>query len=311
MFHGETISLLNTAPAGLFQIEAGIQSFAPQTLAAVSRKTDIERLEDNLHRLIAPQNIHVHVDLIAGLPHEDLQSFDDSFNRAYALSPHALQLGFLKLLHGSSLRDHAEELGLQCSPFPPYEIIESDALSYADIITLRRAEDALERLYNSGRFRITLRTVLKHLDITPFDLFSSFGAYAHENGADTGVSLDKYAELAFAFFSGIAGVETELLRDCMVKDRLSTDNTGRLPPCLHRRDNRLKQAALAVTDPAFAARFPFAQRWAELHHAGKLGLAVLYGGEEERLLVAEYESKHPVTGLYPVQEIPLRKVLES
>lgn len=92
-------------------MEAGLQSFHEPTLRAVSRKTDLDKLCRNLKRLLRPGNIHIHIDLIAGLPYEDLETFAGSFNRAYGLRPHMLQLGFLKLLHGSRLRRQAEELG--------------------------------------------------------------------------------------------------------------------------------------------------------------------------------------------------------
>lgn len=104
LFKEDILALFATAPKGLFQIEAGLQSFHPQTLEAVQRKTDIDKLCHNLRALIGAGNMHVHIDLIAGLPYEDFETFSRSFDMAFALRPHMLQLGFLKLLHGSLLR---------------------------------------------------------------------------------------------------------------------------------------------------------------------------------------------------------------
>ena len=99
----ETISLLAKAPSGLFQMEIGVQSFNSQTLGAIDRKTNMDKICENVKKLLLPQNIHIHIDLIAGLPFEDYESFKDSFEKAIALRPHMLQLGFLKLLHVQKL----------------------------------------------------------------------------------------------------------------------------------------------------------------------------------------------------------------
>ena len=118
LFDGELLALLREAPAGLFQLEAGIQSFHGPTLEHCRRRTDMALLESNLCALLAPGNIHIHIDLIAGLPEEDLPTFIASFNKAYALGPHMLQLGFLKLLYGSALREEAEANACRFSPDP-------------------------------------------------------------------------------------------------------------------------------------------------------------------------------------------------
>ena len=104
-----TLSLLKKAPAGLFQLEIGLQSFNPDTLRAVHRNPDTSKLENTIRELVASGNIHIHADLIAGLPYENLESFKESFNRLYELRPHMLQLGFLKLLHGSELREKSND----------------------------------------------------------------------------------------------------------------------------------------------------------------------------------------------------------
>ncbi|MFQ9681098.1 MAG: hypothetical protein ACLRZH_14360 [Ruthenibacterium lactatiformans] len=116
----ETFALLEQAPPGAFQLEIGMQSFCEKTLAAVRRKTDTGVLKQNIRRLVAMGNMHVHIDLIAGLPHEDLRTFGESFNTGYALGAQMLQLGFLKLLHGAAMRSRRNSLCF--SEDPPYEV---------------------------------------------------------------------------------------------------------------------------------------------------------------------------------------------
>jgi len=123
LFDARTLELLQTAPPGRIQLEAGLQSFYEPALKASSRRTDLSKAEENIRMLLRNGNIHVHVDLIAGLPHERLNDFKDGFDRAYALGAHTLQLGFLKLLHGSALREKATSIVF--TKEPPYEIMSS------------------------------------------------------------------------------------------------------------------------------------------------------------------------------------------
>ncbi len=167
----ETLSLLAQAPVGAMQLEIGLQSFNPKTLAAINRKTDVERLKENIRRLIANSNMHIHIDLIAGLPYEDFASFTESFNTAYSLGPNMLQLGFLKLLYGAPMRENPAEFPCRYNGQPPYEVTQTPWLSEEELLRLHHTEDALERLYNSGRFRRTLSYLLEKSKTTPVVLF--------------------------------------------------------------------------------------------------------------------------------------------
>lgn len=239
LFDEEAITLLNGAPRGFFQLEAGLQSFHRPTLEAVTRKTDLDRLCRNLRRLLAPGNLHMHIDLIAGLPYEDFSTFAQSFNRAYALHPHMLQLGFLKFLYGSRLRAQAAEWGYQFSADPPYACTQSRWLTEEELRRLAGIEDALERLYNSGRFRCTLAYLLKHTGWTPFDLLDKTASFLGEQGETAGVSLDDYTARVYRGFSSFPGVDPARLRDVMACDCLMSSRNGRLPPCLQVEDRRL------------------------------------------------------------------------
>lgn len=292
LFDERTVHLLNAAPAGLFQIEAGMQSFHEPALEACNRKTDTKKLEANLRALIRGRNLHVHTDLIAGLPYETLTEFANSFNRAYAMQPDMLQLGFLKLLHGSELRRRKEEFGYRFAPDVPYEITESRWISSEELQLLHRVEDALERLYNSGRFRLTLEYVLKQTGWTPFSLFQTIGnAFVPEENEK--ISLDEYTARMFKLLRVFPSVDETKLRNAMVCDRLRTINTGRLPDCLRIPDKRLKRLAIA------------AKRHCGLPENSS-GAAILYG-EEEWIVTADYSQRAPVSGWYPLYRFPLEE----
>lgn len=146
------LQLLSQARRGLFQFEIGVQSTHPPTLSAIHRQTDIRRLQNVCAALHAAGNIHLHLDLIAGLPLESFSRFAQSFNAVYDLAPHQLQLGFLKLLPGSALEQDAGRYGLICSSYPPYEVLRTAELSAKELFRLKAAEQALERFHNSGAF---------------------------------------------------------------------------------------------------------------------------------------------------------------
>lgn len=290
LFDDRTLRLLAGAPPGLIQLEAGLQSFQARTLEAVSRKTDVRRLCGNLRRLIAPRNIHVHIDLIAGLPYEGLTRFAGSFDQAYALRPDALQLGFLKLLHGSRLRRDARQYGYAFSSSPPYELQRSNWLDENEKRVLHETEDALNRLYNSGRFRRTLAYLIRATGSRPFALLRGFGAYAAEKGTQR-IALDDYVGLIWDYFSAMPGVESGWLRDVLVCDLLSTRRGGWLPLCLRREDSRRAQLRRAVA--ARPGRIKTQSVAAELLYAGR-----------ERAVFVEYGTPDPVTGRYPLQFCP-------
>lgn len=300
LFDEPTIRLLQTAPPGLFQMEAGLQSFQADTLEAVRRKTDLARLCRNLKQLLAPGNIHIHIDLIAGLPLESLPRFAESFNQAFALGPHTLQLGFLKLLYGSAIRQAAQRWGYRCRLEPPYEITENRFLSKEDLRRLHRVEDALERLFNSGRFSFSLRYLFQATGLSPFALFDAFSSFVEEKGGGAGVSLNTYTEWVYAFFAGQPGVDPLRLRDLLVCDRLCGENTGRIPAGLRRKDPRLKR---------IAGRLKSSGRYDGVKGV-PFGMAILYAGTE-RVAVADYGCKRPVTGRYPIRFLPMSAFLSQ
>ena len=237
LFDMETINLLSTAPPGRIQLEIGLQSFHKPTLEAVSRKTDIKKAAGNITDLLKGKNMHIHIDLIAGLPFEDLKDFKKSFEKAYKLNAHTLQLGFLKLLHGSVLRRQVEKYEIAFSQTPPYEIQSSPWLSADDIKTLKQAENALQHTYNKCRFLRTIKYVLSVSKVPAFAFYQALGEAAPNHGT----ALDIYAEQIFAFCANLPNVDFNDLHDHMVCDWLSMVKGKNMPTILRNTDSRRKQ----------------------------------------------------------------------
>ena len=176
------ISLLGRARKGLFQLEIGVQSTNPRVLEVVSRVCDFPVLARNVERIRELGTAHLHLDLIAGLPHEDLASFRNSFNDVYRIQPDHLQLGFLKMLHGSGIREQAQEFGYLYRKKPPYEVISNRDLSATEIVLLKMIENVLDLYYNRGGFPRTLQALTSRSSWTPFDCYRALALYYYESG---------------------------------------------------------------------------------------------------------------------------------
>jgi hypothetical protein len=231
LFDDELFALLAAAPLGLYQFEIGIQSFNEETLALVRRKTDVRILKQNILRLIAMKNIHIHVDLIAGLPLEDLHQFAEGFNTAYSLRPHMLQLGFLKLLHGAEMRLNPVTYPCDFYDAPPYAVIKTPWMPFEAINQIHRAETALDRLYNKGRFHRTLAYLQNKTRLDAFALFHEIGGVC-ANRIESGISLDKLLLLLYSHYQSKPGISADALRDMMVCDCLATGRHRQIPPPL-------------------------------------------------------------------------------
>ncbi len=219
----ETLALLQSAPKWLFQLEIGMQSFNEETLSVINRKTNTEKLKKNIKRLVSFGNMRIHIDLIAGLTGEDIHSFEKSFDKGFSLKPNMLQLGFLKLLHGADMRENPTKYPCEYSNKPPYEVTSTPWLSADEIIKIKKTEDALERLYNSGKFLYTVDYLLNERGYTPFKLFMELG-----NRVDgTKMPLSDYAENIFEFFK--TKVDSDILKEKLVCDMLESGCASHIP----------------------------------------------------------------------------------
>lgn len=223
---------LESMRPGLVQLEIGVQSTNPDTLNAIHRKTDWPLVHANAERLLKRQNIHVHLDLIAGLPKEDYRSFTCSFNDVYALRPHQLQLGFLKVLHGSQMEADARQYGVLSRSFPPYEVLQTNSITFEELGMLKRAEALVDRLYNSGRFQQTL-AVIEPVFPDPYAFYDSFGSFLSRRNLNPD-SLGKYGlyEQLLSFCASAAPECLPVLREAMKYDIYARERARILPPFL-------------------------------------------------------------------------------
>ncbi|MDO5708076.1 MAG: B12-binding domain-containing radical SAM protein [Andreesenia angusta] len=177
----EFIEFLSHMPEGLFQFEIGVQSTNEKTIRDVARTTDFKKLSNAVNKIRKLGNIHLHLDLIAGLPYEGYDSFKKSFNDVYNLKPDKLQLGFLKLLKGSQLRNEAKKHGIKYLDKSPYEVLETKYLSFEEVLKLKDIEELVEIYGNEKYFEKTLDIVLKDYE-SPFDFYEIFSKYCRKNG---------------------------------------------------------------------------------------------------------------------------------
>ena len=181
LLNEEELAVLSAMRPGLVQLEIGVQSANAATIAEVSRTMDLDVLCDRVKRIKAGHNIHQHLDLIAGLPLEDAESFRKSFNAVYALEPEELQLGFLKALRGSELRRKASSYGIRYKAEAPYEVLMSSWMSYDDILHLKEVEEMLEVYYNSFQFTRTIKRLLRAFP-DAFSLYEGLAAFYGREG---------------------------------------------------------------------------------------------------------------------------------
>lgn len=178
----KVLDFLATVPKGRFQMEIGIQSTHQETLKAINRQDNWERLASNVRRLLSFGNMHIHVDLIAGLPYENLPTFAKSFNDVYGLEADMLQLGFLKVLPGTQMRKETEKHGLLYMDEPPYEILATKYMPYADMQFLKRLENVLDQTGNSGSFKHILKMLISKNGGDAFAFYKELTCWWVDNG---------------------------------------------------------------------------------------------------------------------------------
>ncbi len=280
--------IIGKLPVGSVQFEVGIQSFNEATLKAINRKSNLKKVTENVEKLLSIGNCHIHIDLIAGLPEESYESFIEGFNKAYALKANMLQLGFLKILKGSDMAENRDKYPGHYSAEPPYEVISTPFITSEELQKLHKAENELERLYNSGRFTRTLDYVLKATGITPYALFYGFALHLEAIGEKRSIPLDRYTNLAFDYFVTLDGTDKTGLRNAMIYDRIATNNSGVIPERLKVADINMKKIRNLIkeSDP--------------INKGVNRTVAILYG--EGKAVYCDYENRNPVTGEYNVKE---------
>lgn len=225
----EEIALLRRFRPGLAQLEIGVQSVNPDTLKAIRRVTDIDRLEAAVRKIRKGGNVHIHLDLIAGLPYEDYVSFGRSFDRVYRMGPHQLQLGFLKVLKGSGMWEAAEDYGIGYMEQPPYEVLYTGWMSYGELRRLKGVEEMVEFYYNSGQFTHTLPFLEKAFE-GPFVLYERLADFVRAKGYPlTGSARIRRYEALLAFAEAYDNTRQAIYRELLTYDLYLRENMKSRP----------------------------------------------------------------------------------
>jgi len=226
----DEIQLLGQMRPGQVQLEIGVQTTNPKTLEAIQRPMDFMKLSRNVQAIKQAGNVHLHLDLIAGLPYEDMASFEKSFNDVFALRPEQLQLGFLKVLKGSPMADRCEEYGLKYTAAPPYEVLETKWISYYDLLKLKQIEEMVEVYYNSGQFVRTLELLVDEF-YNAFEMFAALGKFYEKRRLDM-MNLSRNSRYEKLLEFGAEHVDVDKLRQLMILDYYSRENVKTRPEFL-------------------------------------------------------------------------------
>ena len=283
----EELELMATMRPGLIQLEIGVQSTNLQTLEAIHRKTDFSRICQIVERIHSFGNIHQHLDLIAGLPYEDYDSFHHSFNDVYALRPQQFQLGFLKVLKGSLMKQMEKEYGIVHKEKEPYEVLSTNWITYEDVLNLKKVENMVEVYYNSGQFENSLKYV-ETLFSDSFTMYEALGRFYEQKGYDciSHNRLRRY-EILLEFIESLKQGDVQKGADVLVLD-------------LYLRE-KLKSRPSFAKDQKAEEKKIWAYRKKE-NIPKTAHIQVFWDG---RVLLFDYEKKDPLTGNALTEEIRL------
>lgn len=230
----EEIKVLSRAPKGRIQLEVGVQTTNDQVLINIDRHVKFEEIKERVNAIKRIGTVKQHLDLIAGLPGENFNSFKNSFNDVYSVAPEEVQLGFLKLLKGSKMRDEAEQWGMSYSPFSPYEILKTSDISYEELIELKRVEEMVDKYYNSQKFGTILKYFIEKFP-TPFDFYFSLGEFFHSKGYfSRSIASYEYYRVFIEFNREVREIEDNNLYEIVKYDYLRFNKKKWLPEFLPR-----------------------------------------------------------------------------
>ena len=239
LLNEEEIELIRSLRPGLIQLEIGIQSTNKQTIKEINRSMNLEKVRDKVARIHEKGNVHQHLDLIAGLPYENYDSFAHSFNEVYAMEPDQFQLGFLKVLHGSVMHEKMKEYELLCQNRPPYEVLSTKWLPYSDVLRLKGVEDMVEVYYNSRQFMRTLKLFEQEFD-GAFAMYEYMAGYYDEQHL-TGLNHSRLAR--YEIFHDLISRKVEQERMSMFEDALMCD--------LYLRENAKSRPSFALAQAPY------------------------------------------------------------
>lgn len=294
----EELKLLGRMRPGLIQLEIGVQSTNPDTIAEIRRKMDLKRLREVVDRINGYHNIHQHLDLIAGLPYEGLERFKQSFDEVYSMKPEQLQLGFLKVLKGSHMQEMTAEYGLLYKGCPPYEVLSTRWLDYDSVLRLKAVEEMVEVYYNSGQFQYTLELLERNMD-SAYHMYEKIALYYEERGLSE-VSLNRLSryEILYDFIceeagkGGFTGL-TEEFRDRLVYDLYLRENVKSRPSFA--RDQGAVKTQIRDFFIQEAREFKYLKEYEGYDSRQISKMAHIEGMGDGRMILFDYRNRDPLT----------------
>ncbi|MBX4265868.1 B12-binding domain-containing radical SAM protein [Clostridium estertheticum] len=234
ILNDKQLKLLEKAPKGRFQFEVGVQTTNNEVLKNINRFVVFEDIKKQVTALNKYGNIKQHLDLIAGLPGENLESFKKSFNDLYTIEPDEIQLGFLKILKGAPMKDEVEKWGMVYAPYPPYEILKTSDISYEEIILLKRVEEVVDKYYNSRKFKTILKYFIPKFD-NVFDFYLSLGTFFYDKGyLSRSISSVDYYKVFLEFNEQHLNLDNRILKEIVKFDYLQFNKKKYMPNFLLR-----------------------------------------------------------------------------
>ena len=290
----EELELMKTMRPGLIQLEIGVQSTNEKTLETINRKTDIKEIEEITSVIKKGKNIHQHLDLIVGLPYEDYQSFGKSFNDVYRMKPDQLQLGFLKVLHGSMMEVEATKYEIEYSKRPPYEVLKTKWVSFDDVLKLKEVEAVVEIYYNSLQFVNTMEALDKYFE-TPFEMFEKLGEFYKQN-SENGVKhsrVNRY-NLLLEFIEktlNLQNEELERFRELLTFDFYLRENAKSRPTFAKNQEQYKKQIRSIYRNEALLEKMDFYKEFNSKQFEHMTHIEVIDG----KYLLFDYKNRDPLS----------------
>ena len=298
----EEIDLIAKMRPGLIQLEIGVQSTNPNTIREIGRTMNFPKVASAVARVKACQNTHQHLDLIAGLPFEDYESFRKSFDDVYALRPEQLQLGFLKVLKGSRMYEQAQQYGVVWQERPPFEVLKTNWLSYGEVLALKRVEEMVEVYYNSGQFACTLPKLEKRFQ-SPFRMFEALADYYRgRHLLEVNHARAARYEILLSFVREIAPEEEKLYRELMTFDFYLRENAKSRPEFCGEPSVRKEEAAVFY-DREAQERIYLEDY--EGYDKKQLRKMTHLERKEGTVYLFDYRHRNPYTGQARIQEVTI------
>lgn len=305
LFGEEELEVIAGMRPGLIQLEIGVQSVHERTIREIRRTMNTARVHDAVKRVQQGKNIHQHLDLIAGLPYEDYETFQHSFDEVYRWKPDQLQLGFLKVLKGSYMYERAEEYGIVFRSRAPYEVLSTRWIPYEKMLEIHLVEKMLERMYNSGQFRTALSVLEQRYD-SPFQMFLDMGHFYRERGwLECSHSRIQWTEMFLEFAVSADEKREDWYKEALIFDLYRIEKSKSRPgwaPDLRKSHNQtaayLRQQKM---EKKYCHMEPF--RFLEIGKDAVPAVRETAGSEEILWILFDYEKRNPLTNEAALLEV--------